>query len=356
MRRFLSMALVLVMSLSVPAFAADSSFTAVPAEGTVMLPTRLITKVLKQTNTADTVQVTAQPENGSYLRYYYRNDTNYRCTVYLLKLNGSSQTVVGAMSVAGNGQGQGIFFSVNAGSGTYKIRVENTENGGLVNGLTSLAQYHSLADMEASSAGAVSPDLSGIPDSQLAYMDVYTASPEAQQAILSARAKIIYGDQAWTADGNASVVNLETGEVMQVPTFEDLFPGWDLPKVETTNQTGVSDPSCSTGSASDIFNCNVKPQLFHNTESWVKVVTFNGTGGKVGAFANSGPVDARYNLSVTKNGEGIGWYPQMAVREGVQFDTSTYFAYTVHASACDENSAGEWYRMIVTEDFQTYGF
>ena len=358
MRRFLSVALALVMSLcvSVPAFAVDSSFAAVPAEGTVMPPTRLITKVLNQTNTADTVRVTAQPENGNYLRFYYRNDTEYKCTVYLLKVDGSSQTIVGAMSVAGNSQGQGIFFSVNAGSGTYKIRVENTENGGLVSGLTSLAQYHTLSDMEASSAGAVSPALSGMPDSQLAYMDVYTASPEAQQAILNARAKIIYGNQAWTADGNASVVNLETGEVMRVPTFEELFPGWDLPKVETTNQIDASYPPCSSGSASDIFNCNVKTQLFHNTESWGKVVTFNGTGGKVGAFANSGPVDARYNLSVTKNGEGIGWYPQMAVREGVQFDTSTYFAYTVHASASDENSAGEWYRMIVTEDFQKYGF
>ena len=170
MRRFLSVALALVMSLcvSAPAFAVDSSFAAVPAEGTVMPPTRLITKVLNQTNTADTVRVTAQPENGNYLRFYYRNDTEYKCTVYLLKVDGSSQTIVGAMSVAGNSQGQGIFFSVNAGSGTYKIRVENTENGGLVSGLTSLAQYHTLSDMEASSAGAVSPDLSGMPDSQLA--------------------------------------------------------------------------------------------------------------------------------------------------------------------------------------------
>ena len=182
MRRFVSVALALVMSLcvSVPAFAADSPITAAPAAETVMPPTRLITKVLNQTNTADTVRVTAQPENGNYLRFYYRNDTEYKCTVYLLKVDGSSQTIAGAMSVAGNSQGQAIFFSVNAGSGTYKIRVENTENGGLVSGLTSLAQYHTLSDMEASSAGAVSPDLSGMPDSQLAYVDIYTAPPEAQ--------------------------------------------------------------------------------------------------------------------------------------------------------------------------------
>ena len=59
-------------------------------------------------------------------------------------------------------------------------------------------------------------------------------------------------------------------------------------------------------------------------------------------------------MSVTKDGKGNGWYPDMTIGVGVQFDTSTYFDYTVHASASNENSAGEWYRIIVTEDIQKY--
>ena len=208
--------------------------------------------------------------------------------------------------------------------------------------------------MLAFSASAVSPDLSAMPASQLAYMDVYSASPETQQAILNARAEIIYGDQAWTATGNSFIVDLETGEVKRVPTFEELFPGWDLPKVETTSQTDAGYASCFSRASDDIHRDNHKLQLYHDTELGEKVVTFNGTGGKVGAFAESGPVNARYNLSVTKDGKGIGWYPDMTIGVGVQFDTSTYFAYTVHASASNENSAGEWYRIIVTEDIQKY--
>ena len=220
--------------------------------------------------------------------------------------------------------------------------------------LSAILAMSVATSMLAFSASAVSPDLSAMPASQLAYMDVYSASPEAQQAILNARAEIIYGDQAWTATGNSFIVDLETGEVKRVPTFEELFPGWDLPKVETTSQTDAGYASCFSRASDDIHRDNHKLQLYHDTELGEKVVTFNGTGGKVGAFAESGPVNARYNLSVTKDGKGNGWYPDMPIGVGVQFDTSTYFDYTVHASASNENSAGEWYRIIVTEDIQKY--
>ena len=67
-----------------------------------------------------------------------------------------------------------------------------------------------------------------MPDSQLAYVDIYTAPPEAQQAILNARARIIYGNQAWTVNGAVSVFDGETGKVEALPEFSDVFPGWSL--------------------------------------------------------------------------------------------------------------------------------
>ena len=51
------------------------------------------------------------------------------------------------MAVPKEDQNQAIFFRAGAGSGTYKIKVENTENGGLVSGYAALAQYLDLTDM-----------------------------------------------------------------------------------------------------------------------------------------------------------------------------------------------------------------
>lgn len=149
MKRFISMALVLVMSLcvSVPAFASEGSFAAVPSEEVVTPPPRLIAQSLYKTNTDKTNSVAANPDDGDYLRFYYRNDTKYACTAYLIRIDGTREKVVGSMAVPGEDQNQAIFFRAGAGSGTYKIKVENTENGGLVSGYAALAQYLDLTDM-----------------------------------------------------------------------------------------------------------------------------------------------------------------------------------------------------------------
>lgn len=62
-----------------------------------------------------------------------------------------------------------------------------------------------------------------------AYMDLETASPEMQEKILKAREEIIFS-QSWAADGCLGfLVDLKTGEMTQLPSFSELFPGWDLP-------------------------------------------------------------------------------------------------------------------------------
>lgn len=149
MNRFTSMALALVMSLcvSAPAFASEGSFAAVPSEEVVTPHPRLIAQSLHKTNTDKTNSAAANPDDGDYLRFYYRNDTKYACTAYLIRIDGTREKVVGSMAVPGEDQNQAIFFRIGAGSGTYKIKVENTENGGLVSGYAALAQYLDLTDM-----------------------------------------------------------------------------------------------------------------------------------------------------------------------------------------------------------------
>lgn len=68
-----------------------------------------------------------------------------------------------------------------------------------------------------------------LPAEAYAYMDLETASPEIQERILKAREAIIFS-QSWAADGCLGfLVDLETGEMTQLPSFSELFPGWDLP-------------------------------------------------------------------------------------------------------------------------------
>lgn len=65
-----------------------------------------------------------------------------------------------------------------------------------------------------------------------AYMDLETASPEMQEKILKAREEIIFS-QSWAADDvSLYVVDIETGERERVPSFSELFPGWDLPSYD----------------------------------------------------------------------------------------------------------------------------
>ncbi len=69
---------------------------------------------------------------------------------------------------------------------------------------------------------------------QYAYLDLDSASPSMQQKILDARNTIIFSKD-WVADGyEADVEDVSTGEVLEtLPSFSELFPGWDLPVDES---------------------------------------------------------------------------------------------------------------------------
>ena len=84
-----------------------------------------------------------------------------------------------------------------------------------------------VAPIEAPTEG--SGEMSVEEAEEYAYLDLDSASEELKEKILEARRIIIFHSR-WVADGySGNIVNVITGEVEPLPTFSELFPGWDLP-------------------------------------------------------------------------------------------------------------------------------
>lgn len=224
-------------------------------------------------------------------------------------------------------------------------------------------------------AGAVSPDFSVMPASQLAYMDVYSASPEAQQAILNARAEIIYGDQAWTVNGAVSVFDARTGKVEPLPEFSDVFPGWNLFEIQAaaSNDPAIiasavqlvaegrySDyiPPKASGIASGNNIIDFEDEgyfpLANDFAASAPFTSFTGNGNAVGIGAVTDPIDgARYNLGVSSGNTQIGWKPGLKVGDGITFVAAAGRNYSVRGSAYREDFTGH-YLVHVTEDLSAF--
>ena len=69
-----------------------------------------------------------------------------------------------------------------------------------------------------------------------AYMDYDDASEETKELILTAREQIIYS-KSWAADGVEVIVKHPDGTEERLPAFSELFPGWEMPTVNTTEIT-----------------------------------------------------------------------------------------------------------------------
>lgn len=73
---------------------------------------------------------------------------------------------------------------------------------------------------------------------ELAYCDLDETTDEAvRQAILDARREIIYSTN-WTVDGQLEIVNAD-GTVEALPEFSDLFPGWEIPEMTSTERYSI---------------------------------------------------------------------------------------------------------------------
>lgn len=70
-----------------------------------------------------------------------------------------------------------------------------------------------------------------------AYMDIKTADEKSKDVILEARKTIIYS-QSWTVVAGAA--RDLAGNIINVPTFSCLFPGWDVP-TEKASEAALAD-------------------------------------------------------------------------------------------------------------------
>ena len=73
-----------------------------------------------------------------------------------------------------------------------------------------------------------------------AYMDLDTAPAELQETIQKAREVIIYS-QSWVADGFECYVTSPDGTRETIPSFSELFPGWELPAIDPNELSVTAD-------------------------------------------------------------------------------------------------------------------
>lgn len=104
--------------------------------------------------------------------------------------------------------------------------------------------------------------------SELAYMDLDSASKDMKDDILAARREIIYST-SWYVDngfiGSPVRINPEKGEWSRTPKFSELFPGWDVP-----TESIVSDTEAIRKDAIEILTDNyISPRdiLFNGNAS-----------------------------------------------------------------------------------------
>lgn len=82
---------------------------------------------------------TAIPDYGDEIGFRYRNDTDRTVAIYLQRTDLGACTVVGQMTIRGEGQDRAVYRAHDAGSGTYQLTVD-TIGGGAVSGRIAAGQ------------------------------------------------------------------------------------------------------------------------------------------------------------------------------------------------------------------------
>ena len=95
---------------------------------------------------------TATPDGGDEIGFRYRNDTSRTVAVYLYRTDLGAYTVVGQMTIRGEGEDRAVYRARDAGAGTYQLLVD-TIGGGAVSGQIAAGQ----TDATAATADALYP-------------------------------------------------------------------------------------------------------------------------------------------------------------------------------------------------------
>ena len=91
---------------------------------------------------------TATPDYGDEIGFRYQNDTSRTVTIYLYRTDLGAYTVVGQMTIRGEGQDRAVYRARDAGSGTYQLLVD-TIGGGAVSGRIAAGQTDAPAAEDA---------------------------------------------------------------------------------------------------------------------------------------------------------------------------------------------------------------
>lgn len=175
---------------------------------------------------------------------------------------------------------------------------------------------------------------------EYAYMDTEHASPQLREKILDARLKLVYGDQAWSADGSGFILNAD-GTVTKLPLFSDLFPDWDLTELSVMEAeptlggvaSGMAPHFLRTITIQSASKSNVPPPFYQ----------FNANGDTVYTGAVSLPSGCKqFHVGLTNmdTGNDVNWYGNLTLGQAAGWNTKKGTRYGVRMSAKESDISG----------------
>lgn len=146
MKRLLSVALAVVMVFALQSTAFAAAHGTMDGTNGISMPRAVIypSGPIAGSGSVRTTTFTATPSNGNYIRIWYENNAASEVMVYLYCTDAGKLTAAARFRVAGNGgQGNDLYHTSSAGSGTYYVQIEAVGDGGTISGNLSVAQYTS---------------------------------------------------------------------------------------------------------------------------------------------------------------------------------------------------------------------
>lgn len=137
---------------------------------------------------------------------------------------------------------------------------------------------------------------------EVAYMDVNSASAEMQERILEAR-EVIIESKSWVANGWNATITHADGTVEEIPTFAELFPGWDMPVCESENVTRSSNVIAFDSPVSQVVSVTLpKASSATNTRA---AFAINGIENELEVYVRELTTSTSCNLGFTNTDLGI---------------------------------------------------
>ena len=170
-------------------------------------------------------------------------------------------------------------------------------------------------------------------DQYYAYMDYDSANETVKPLIIQARKNIVFGDYAWTVNGQISDVN-EDGSETVLPEFSDLFPGWDLSIISEEND--IDTPFALSNLIEFNSNVNVPAQGDSYSEPFY---SFVGNGNKVYVWADTLETGHQINFGFKciNTGDYLGYKPSCRARTSSSITATNGYSYQVRCSSKQGN-------------------